>query len=179
MKLAACLVVALACSGTFATEPKPSAKPSSEVRQAEDSDLIVKEWRSPITFELDAGWLRTLPSGKQMQITDVPAFFCDGVTLDKMTVTKRLKSRRGVVELEIYTHFRARRAPSDKVAVLEFTLLNGEQLSPLGRSDELEVPDGGWNQQWLEYEIPQDVFVAYTVEGSNPRLRVTMIAQDK
>jgi hypothetical protein len=141
--------------------------------------LIVKEWHSPITFDLDAGWLRTLPFGKKSQITDLPSFYCDGVTLDLMDVTKRLKAKSGTVELEIYVKLRARRGPSDKVAALEFTLLSGDRRMALGRSADLKVRDGDWNEMWITYRLPKETFAAYTADGSSPNLRIAMVVQDK
>ena len=186
-------VLLLAVGAAIARDPRLSAtttdssnaqapaapKAASQVRQSEDSDLIVKEWHSPITFDLDAGWLRTLPFGKQSRINDLPSFYCDGVTLDLMDVTKRSKAKNGVVELEIHVQLRARRGPSDKVVALEFTLVNGEPRLLLGRSDDLKVADGDWNEMWIKYKIANETFAAYTVDGSSPQLRVSMVVQDK
>jgi hypothetical protein len=191
MRLAAALLVALACSGAFASEPgqpattdstTPKAPVSSQaapqVRQASDADLIIKEWHSPITFEVDASWLRTLPFRRTAKLVDLPSFYCDGVTLESAEVTKKLNGQTGAVKLEFKIPIRARRAESDKVVRLEFALRDGERLLLLGTSKDLEVPDG-YTYPWrAAYMLPKDTFAAYSADGSNSRLQISMIVQD-
>ena len=77
----AVFVAAFVCWGAFAGQegqPAPTESPTppaaaqsktaAQVRQADDADLVVKEWHSPITFDLDAGWLRSLPLGGTARI---------------------------------------------------------------------------------------------------------------
>ena len=183
------LLVAFVSSGAFASEPGQPAtkdtttppvsaqsKAASQVRQAEDSDLIVKEWHSPITFDLDAGWLRTLPFGETADIEDLPSFYCDGVTVHNMKVTKSLQRKSGVVQLHIEFQLRARRQRDDKAVALEFTFLNGEQRLRLGRLEDLSPRPEYRAVGEITYNIPKEMFAAYTADGSSPQLRVTMIA---
>ena len=190
MRLAACLLVAFACRGAFtgvagqsatpdtSTSPTPAqSKAQARVRQADDSEFAVKEWHSPIAFDLDAGWLRTQPFGKWVVVKDIPSFYCDGVTIDTMKVRRRLRRTTKDVEVRFLVLLHARKQTDDKVVALEYALVNGEQRLLLGRSDDLETDAGRWpqTQASFEYTIPSETFAAYTAEGSYPMLRVSMI----
>lgn len=192
MRFAACLFVAFACSGALAGEPgQPGASESSpppaaaqhkataEVRQADDSDLSVKEWHSPISFDLDAGWLRTLPPGGTTKIEDLPSFYCDGVTLDRMEIQQRLEPTTKAVDLRIKFHLRARNnIDGDKVVALEFMVIDDEQRLRLGRRDELFISEGDSESWSVQFKIPSERIAAYAADGSHPHLRVAMTVRN-
>ena len=187
----AVFVAAFVCWGAFAGQegqPAPTESPTppaaaqsktaAQVRQADDADLVVKEWHSPITFDLDAGWLRSLPLGGTARIEDLPSFYCDGVTLDRMEAKRSSEPTTETVDVRLQFHLRARRHGDDKIVALEFTLLTGEQQLLLGRRDELELSAGDSESWSVQFKIPKETSVAYTTDGSSPRLRVSMIVQN-
>lgn len=192
MRFATVLLVVFVCSGAFtsvegqsatpdtSTSPTPAqSKAEARVRQADESELAIKEWHSPITFDLDASWLRTQPFGKWVVVEDVPSFYCDGVTIDTMEVHRRLRRKTKAVEVKFILRLYARKQRDDKVVALEYALINGEHRLLLGRSDDLQADAGGRPvEEWFEYTIPSETFAAYTAEGSNPLLRVSMIVRN-
>jgi len=192
MRLAAVILVSFTCWAAFAgdaqhlvtgeSDAPPAAADSrvpAQVRQAEDSDLTIKEWHSPVAFDLDASWLRTLPPGGTRKIEDLPIFYCDGVTLDRMEVEKRLQPTTGAVEVKFKFHLRARKnIDGDKIVALEFrTLADGQPLL-LGRRDELFIAEGDSESWSAHYMIPTDKMAEYAADGSHPLLRISMVVRN-
>ncbi len=170
MRFALILLVAFACSAVF-------AQSSSQVRQAEDSDLIVKEWHSPITFEIDAAWLGTLPLGKSKEIDDLPSFHCDNASLESMKVTKT-KPQSGIVRLTIEYVLSVQASTHDKLVELEFSLLSDDMRLPLGRASDLKIGEGRKLSSLARYDKPDERFAPYMADGSNPQFRVSMIVRN-
>ena len=191
MRSTAVFVAALACSVVFASDPgQPAAagssgppastdsKPAPEVRQATDEDLIVKEWHSPITFEVDAAWLTTLPLGGAKEIDDLPSFHCDSATLASLKVTTA-KPQPGIMRLTIEYVLSVQASTHDKLIDLEFTLLAGNTRLPLGRVSDLAVAEGKSFSSLVRYDRPEERFAPYLAEGSTPRIRVSMIVRNQ
>ena len=171
MRFIAVLFVAFACSGAFTAEP--------QIRQATNADFNIQEWNSPIAFDLDASWLRTLPFKGKTEITNLPTFYCDSVTLNHMQVTKSPQKKNGDVEgtITVTTHVRKQR--EEKIVEIEFSLLNGDQQLLLGRIEDLEPRIVYYDEQGIKYKIPNETFAAYTADGSAPKLRVSLIVLNK
>jgi hypothetical protein len=131
----------------------------------------------PFTFDVDANGLRTLPFGETVEIKDIPAFYCDGFTVDAMGVKKRLHSKTAAVDLAIELAFRVREQGNDKVVAFECTLLNGAQELLLGIRDGVKIDAGDSDDVSIHYWVPQETFAPYIAEGSNPRLRVSIIVR--
>ena len=190
MRFAAVLLVAFAYSGALASEPgqpapteppvpaaAPKSKATAAVRQSEDADLIVKEWHSPITFEVDANWLAALPMGTSKEIKDIPSFFCDNATLESMTVTKR-RPRPGVTRLTFDFTLSVQSASHDKMVELELSLLNGDARLPFGRDSDLQVAEGRSMSTWVWYEYPDPFLARYMTEGPDTRIRISMVVRN-
>ena len=139
--------------------------------------MIVKEWHSPITFELDAAWLATLPMGTPKQIDDLPSFHCDNATLASMRVT-RTAPQPGIIRLTIEYVVSVRASTHDKLVDLEFTLLNGNMHLPLGSASDLKIGEGRSLSSLVRYDKPEERFAPYMAEGSSPQLRVSMIVRN-
>jgi len=147
------------------------------VRQADPSELIVKEWHSPITFDLDASWIRTLPPGGSASLPDLPSFYCDGVTLDRLIVRKGLTPADSGVDLTIEFHLRVRKDADDKLVGLEFTLISGGQRVVLGHRDELDISEGDSLSSSAYFRLSKKAVAALTSEGAKPQLRLTVIVR--
>jgi hypothetical protein len=176
MKRFAVFVVVLVCSGAFASEPKPEVV-NPTLRASQDSDLIVKDWHSPITFEVDASWLADLAVGQSKEVQGIPTFHCDGATLDSMTV-KKTRPHPGVTRLKLEFDLSVEDLTHDKLVDLEFTLLSGNTRLPLGREKNFAVAEGKSRSTWVWYEKPDDRLAPYMTEGSNAQLRISMIVRN-
>ena len=187
MRCFAVLVAAFVCSGALSADTVQSAtkdpdrplatvqsKPEPQIRQSKDSDLAVKELHSPITVDLDASWLRTLPFREDGDIR-LPRFYCDDVTLEDMEVKKKLDKKDGGVEVHIGFQLRVRPQKNDKVIELEFALLNGERELQLERIEDIEINAGKDEDESFSFDMSRDNFAEFTAEGAAPQLRVSMI----
>ena len=172
MRIAAVLLCALVCSGAFG-----QSKPNTQVRQAEEEDLIIKEWHSPVTFEIDGVWLGSLPTGHQWNVEDLPSFLCEGVTVQSVAV-KKTRPRTGITRLKFDIEFNGERSTHDKSIALEFTLLSGDAKLPLGRSGDFKVKERDTEATWVYFEEPDDRLAPYLKDGANTRIRVSMIVQN-
>ena len=163
-------------SGSPTPPTSAESKATAQVRQAEDSDLIIKEWHSPITFSLDASWLGKLPLDGTQRIQDLPVFYCDGATIDSMTITKT-RSNPESIRLKIDFDLYVKESAHDKIVETEFSLMNGDAILPLGR-DEDKVAEGRRRSTWVWYEKPEERFSPYLAAESHTQLRVSMIVRN-
>ena len=159
--------------------PPTSAQPKAaqEVRQSADSDLIVKEWHSPITFDIDASWLETLPINGTATIRDLPSFYCDGATVGAMTITKT-RPRNGWVRLKFAFDLYVKGGAHDKFVDMEFTLMGGDSTFPLGRVEDFQVAEGRTLSTWAWYEIAGARIAPYVGAEAPPKIRVSMIVRN-
>jgi len=169
------LILCAAAFSRVLADETAQPKATAQVRQADESDLIVKEWHSPITFDLDAGWIRTLPPGGAATLPDLPTFYCDGVTMDRLIVRKGLTPAETGVDLTFESHLRVRKHAGDKLVGLEFTLVGGEQRVVLGHRDDLAVSEGESLSSSALFRISKKALVALTPAGAKPQLRISVI----
>ena len=159
-------------SPTPPTSVQPEAAP--QIRQSTSSDLIIKEWHSPITFDLDAGWLATLPLKGTGKFKDIPSFYCDGATVENMTITKT-QPKPGTIRLQIDFDLYVKESAHDKIVETEFTLVNGDASLPLGR-DEDKVAEGSTRSTWVRYDRSEQRLAPYFADGT--QLRVSMLVRN-
>jgi hypothetical protein len=94
-----------------------------------------------------------------------------------MTVTKS-RPRPGITRLQLDFDLSVQESGHDKLVDLEFMLLSGDARLPLGRETDFKVAEGRWFSSWVWYEKPDARFAPYMTEGSDTRIRVSMIVRN-
>lgn len=166
--------VFVATAGLVWADPPPSPAANEQVHSAGDADLIVKEWHSPITFSIDAGWLGSLPFDQLYRPPGVPEFYCDDATIYNLALTKS-RPTPGSVRLRFDFDLYVKDSTHDKYVETEFSLINGDAILPLGRGED-KVRDGHTRSTWVWYEKSESQFAPYFAGGT--RLRVSMIVRN-
>lgn len=132
---------------------------------------------SPMVLEIALGAIDSIPEGYAWSTREVGAYVCEGVTVKRVEVARRM--RRGSVELEITLALHGSRYLHQAAAEVEL-LSGGETVASgrlkevaVGRSIGLQDPDEG-REKSLTLTLERGQFEALFAGGERPSLRVTV-----
>jgi hypothetical protein len=174
MKFASCLLVA---SCTLALTVTPSAtKPYADHHLHLTSEFILgktlPELASPAVVDIDASWLRSLPTAEETDIKYVPRFHTDGAVITRIEAFKgRADGRKGLMHLCF--HIGLRRG-LDKDITINYDLRDGDHVVGSGRIKRQNLDERETTMFDGVLRFAESDFDKLKADGAKPVLRVTV-----
>lgn len=147
-------------------------------RQGEQPVSDVQEFDSPMVLELPLKDFEQLPYGNGFNFKEVRRFYCDDVSISTLVLSKsRGPKRRRATMFDLKGSLSVR--PShDRLATLQFDLINGETRFGSWKLDHINAEEGKVKMFNISLLLEGDDYARLFTPRESARLRVTMTVLD-
>jgi len=138
-----------------------------------------KQFASPMILDLPVHNLGRMLESQIVYFRDVVGYYCEDVTLNSLSITRKSSAREPTIRLEIAGEIFVRKS-YDRFVTLNFSMLAGGAVVATAKLDHVKAEEKKRRTFHLVMDVPGAQLASLTASGAATQLRVAvLVASDR